>query len=538
MKPMIRTGLLLAISALSSGGCKQDKAPGGHADPSSETDGIFVEPPVLVMSDNLNCPLVGAVRLTTAVPTTVVVAGTVGGDPWSRTFDTLQTEHDLTLLGFRADAEHEFRVTVVEEGGEPTEWDGALTAVTSPLPADFPAFEVLISEPDQMEPGLTVFNATFRESGRAEYGVVVDDKGHVVWFVTDPMGVGLFGRLDDGNMYYGSDRYGAAVVDMWGDVVEAWHTTFAPTHSPGSLLMESEFVHHDVIELPNGNLLTFGMELIFHPDYPTSEVFPNAPDAAALVATDLIVEFARDGSTVRETAATDLIDTTRIGFDSVTGNWWSAFLGESVMDWTHGNALFYDETDDTILASFRHQDAVVKFSRTTGELIWILAPNENWSPEFQPYLLTPTEPDFRYAYHQHGVKVTPDGTILMFDNGNNQASAFEDRTFGVDIASRAVEFAVDPAAMTLAKVWHWDDLPGPNFAIAQGDADVMPATNNVLITYGDLPELTPDTPSAHIVEVTRDASEEIVFHLEFATGARIYRSQRVDSLYPPAQAGF
>jgi len=525
--------LLATVMALSA--CKKTENEGTKEKDvaTSSATSVFVDVPVLTMSDNPDCPLWGAVQLTTDVPTTVEVHGTVAGDPWSKSFDALQTEHDLTLLGLRADADLELMVTVEDEGGKQTTWEGLLEDKTDPLPASFPDFETMVARPDLMEPGYTLFSVTFPDVTHPQYGIVVDEMGRVVWFITDPLGVGLFGQLEDGSLYYGSDRYGASVVDGRGTILQAWHTSIADTHAPSSILLESEFVHHDMIQLPNGNMLTFGMEILVHPNYPSSEGNPNAPGTTADVASDIVVEFASDGSVVQQWPFADLIDTSRIGYDSVTGPWWTNFLGQALKDWTHSNALYYNEAEDTILASIRHQDAVINFSRATGELIWILAPSENWSPEFLPYVLAPAGPDFRHAYHQHGAKMTPDGTILMFDNGNNQASAFEPRTEGPDIRSRAVEYAVDPVAMTQTQVWEWDDLPGAGYAIAQGDADILPATNNALITYGHMPEFTPNAPSAQVVEVTRGATEEIVFHMAFETGAWVYRSDRVDSIYPP-----
>ena len=58
-------------------------------------------------------------------------------------------------------------------------------------------------------------------------------------------------------------------------------------------------------------------------------------------------------------------------------------------DWAHANSIFYDASDDSIVLSFRHQDAVVKFSRESGELIWILGTHEGWKDPWKPYLLEP-----------------------------------------------------------------------------------------------------------------------------------------------------
>ena len=107
-----------------------------------------------------------------------------------------------------------------------------------------------------------------------------------------------------------------------------------------------------------------------------------------------VVEFFPDGTLRREWLLTDIIDPTRIGYDSLNQT-------ADGRDWAHANAVVYDPSDDTFIASLRHQDAVIKFSRATGELVWILGPHDNWTAEFQPFLLHPIDTPFEWQYHQH-----------------------------------------------------------------------------------------------------------------------------------------
>ena len=60
----------------------------------------------------------------------------------------------------------------------------------------------------------------------------------------------------------------------------------------------------------------------------------------------------------------DILDPRRLGFLSlrqIRGSY----------DWAHANAVAYNDADDSISVSLRHQDAVVNFDRTTGDLNWI-----------------------------------------------------------------------------------------------------------------------------------------------------------------------
>ncbi len=87
-----------------------------------------------------------------------------------------------------------------------------------------------------------------------------------------------------------------------------------------------------------------------------------------------------------------MLKPTRIAFDATVGQ-------PDATDRVHLNSLWHDARYDSILVSLRHQDAVVKFSRETGELIWILGPRESWEG-FEQYLLLPAGSPFRWQYHQ------------------------------------------------------------------------------------------------------------------------------------------
>jgi len=496
----------------------------------------FTVSPALIMSDNPDVPLVGVLSLTTDLPTTIQVEFRVGADAWLLEFDDLAEVHELTMLGFRPDARHELTVTATDADGATVTAAAPLVAETEPVPADFPVLELIASEPASMEPGATLMSAIDIAGVAADYIVVLDEHGTVVWFLRDEIGVTEIKRLRNGNLLYGRDLTQVLEVDLHGDVQRAWHTTQQADPVPGSVLVDIDYLHHDLVELPDGNLLTFALDTRVDPGYPTSEVDPQAPTESAWVATDRIVEFdATTGLVVYDLPAVDLLDPGRIGYDSVTSDWWSQTVGVSVRDWSHGNALYYDEASDHILASFRHQDAVIRVDRGTGQLQWILAPEANWGPEHAPYVLTPTGADYAPAYHSHSAELTPAGTVLLFDNGNHRASAFELPTGPYEIDSRAVEYAVDPVAMSATQVWQWDAMEEPNYASAMGDADVLPATDNALITYGAL-FFEPDAPSARVVEVTRGSDPTVVFQVDIARGWHVYRAQRM-VLYPESTDG-
>ena len=224
-----------------------------------------------------------------------------------------------------------------------------------------------------------------------------------------------------------------------------------------------------------------------------------------MIGVDTVVQFARDGSVVGEWSLADMLDTRRIGYDAVEhDSKWDHLFGQDTHDWTHANAVFYDEATDGILVSTRHQDAVVRFDRATGEPTWILGPRKNWGPEYRHLLLEPIGPEpFIWNYHQHAVNVTDEGTVLVFDNGNNRASPYDWQLPDELNRSRAVEFRIDPVAMTVEKVWSYGEVREPAlFGNGQGLAEWQPNTGNVLILFSSIHERAGGT-LCRAIEVTR-----------------------------------
>ena len=145
--------------------------------------------------------------------------------------------------------------------------------------------------------------------------------------------------------------------------------------------------------------------------------------------------------------------------------------------------------------------------------------------------------------------ITAEGTLLLFDNGNYRASPFDGRmpVPDSDNVSRAVEYAIDEAAMEVRQVWQYGDGASPRlYSRFVSDADSLPMTGNVLLTHGGLgyvdgvqtSDIGLGNSATRILEVTRTAASEVVFDMlifntDPARAITVYRSERITSLYPP-----
>jgi len=527
----------------------------------------FTSEPLLTMAPNPNTPLAGLLEFETDEPTSVsiVITETTGTnssftrglfDSSTIEFNGLSTEHSLPLLGFTPDTSFTLQITISDAFGNQTQFAQQLLINIAPLPEDFPPIEVT-SNPEKMEPGVTLFdvagNGANSSFGRAI--IAVNESGEVIWYHKPPGGVSDVRMLPNGNLLFINDpqvRTEILEMDMLGNTINRWHAAQSIEGSSGSTPVDTLSFHHEVFVLDDSNFLVLGIELREFEDYPSSDTDPEAPLEDAVIAGDIVVEFSPDGTIVGEWSLLDMLDPFRIAYGSLGGFWNNQFpeFTQGTRDWSHGNAVIHDPTDNTIIVSLRHQDAVVKFSRETGELIWILGNHDNWDPFlFGDVLLNPPDESFIWQYHQHAPEVTPEGNILLFDNGNFRANPFDDKLPPSENFSRAVEFSVDEATMEISEVWEYGEfLDETLYGTFLGDADYMSETGNILITFGGITldsegiktdSVPTSKRSARIIEVTHTTPAEKVFDLsiedgtpETLNGWTIYRSERLHSLYP------
>jgi hypothetical protein len=510
----------------------------------------FVQAPQVTESPADAVPLSRVVSLETNTPTRLQLElDDRAGHHISITVSRESTQHQAKILGLKAGRAYDLEVTAISAQGRSATWESPAPLSTAPLPEGFPPITVLVSDPEAMEPGVTVFNVRPRNSlgsdGQTElkpYLVALDARGDVVWFLE-----GAFGQasmLENGNLL-ATDGIDNSVqeISMLGELVATWYSTGGDSVPDEGIMVDAGPFHHDAVPLNGGeSLLVPVWEFRTIEDFPTDEQDPNVRETT-LVRDAPVIEFTADGTVVNSWDFLDILKPTRIGFDATQ-------IRDNARNWAHTNAVIYDAVDDAIIASLRHQDAVVKVSRATGELIWILGNPANWEG-FEEYLLAPVGAPFDWQYHQHAPMLTSDRTIVLFDNGNNRASPF---TGEVPVSpegnfSRAVEYAVDQETMTVRQIWEWGLRQSGEqiFAPFLGDANLLPQTDNVLITFAGIckvdgvfsDSVRTCSTSIRVIEVSRVDNDRVVFDVLIEEpdpahmGWRSYRSERLPSLYGP-----
>ncbi len=156
-------------------------------------------------------------------------------------------------------------------------------------------------------------------------------------------------------------------------------------------------------------------------------------------------------------------------------------------DWTHANALWFDEANSHLYINIRNLDRILVVEYPSGAVVREIGD------------------DGVTFSHSHDPQILADGSILVFDNGLH-------RPAGEDY-SRAVQFREQPSG--LEELWEYREQPD-FFAYAYGDADRLD-NGNTLITDGF---------NGRIVEVDQGGNK--IWELQLGqAGLGIYKSQYI-----------
>ena len=477
----------------------------------------------------VNAPLAGTLKLSTDVRSRVSVSVNDGYSVWTKHFYNYDTIHSVPLFGFKPNRTNEITVTVHDPYRNEFTAPNPLSFKTGPLPSDFPTIVLLTNDPSKMEPGYTLFRG--QNLGSNPYNIIVDNAGEVVWYNTLTAMFDIIQR-PNGNLFAfsSSDFF---EFNLLGEKVRTWT---APANWP----LET----HGGVPTDHGTILYMSSAIDSVTNFPGNALNPNAPRQTRNVLSQPVVEISATNSEFLNVwSMIDILDPRRVSYLTFT------VLPVPGVDWEHGNAVLDDWDHDAIIVSMRHQNAVVKLSRSTGQLIWILGPHENWGAEFQPYLLTPVGSPFEWSYGQHAPMLTPQGTLLVYDNGNYRASPFDPSVADTNNYSRAVEYSINEDTMEVSQVWQYGkDVAESLFTPNVGDADFLPKTGNILITFGNVTYVNGMRPSPYssqaamvrIKEVTHEQPATVVFDLALFDygntsstyrGCFTYRSDRIPDLY-------
>jgi hypothetical protein len=398
------------------------------------------------------------------------------------TRDSLQPRQVVTSgLAFAEDYAWRVRDIVA---AVPQAWGATNRFETNPSPAYLPAMTITTGS-GTPEPGLTMFHIKSRNgSVPGGIAVAVDPTGQLVWFLEDPLfAINDIRLLANGRVtYIVNGRSHEALLNG--------QTTWVQNEHPELTS------HHETFPMPNGNVLTLVNDC--------RDVFRDSEFQSWCG--DRIVEFDRaTGAIVFDWSTHDYYSL--LDFDATV---MSAPRANGTYDWTHANAVIYDQATQTVHFSSRHQSRITAIDYPSGSIQYHMGFGLPSMPSGDA-----TIGDNLFSW-QHAVELLSNGNLIIYDNGNRRDHLNQNQATGV---SKAVEIALTGNPPTSASIVWEHTLPAYTSFI--GDADRQPG-GTTLITVGS---------AGMIIEVDNAGNE--LWRLEMPSGTPswlIPRAERIPAL--------
>lgn len=379
--------------------------------------GYTIDEPNIILNPYEISPLTALVMFETSdyVSPTVTIVGKSEKTTYTHTFKESKT-HYLEILGLYPDYNNE---VIISYGNVSKK----IYIQTGKLPNNFVMPSSIYKDEDKLDNELYFYTPS-----SIGYTCAYDINGDVRWYLTESF-IWEINRLRNGNLLLSTDKL----------VNNPYYTTgLYEMNMLGKIYFEYNIdggYHHDYYEMPNGNILVL------------SNNFANGTVEDYIVELDL-----RDGSIVKKFDLTDILPMNEGESENST-----------TYDWFHNNSVWYDEKSNSITLSGRHMDAVINISYDTGKLNWIIGDSTNYSSEWQKYFFKPIGDNFEWQWSQHSAKITPDGYVFIFDNGNNKSKIKENYVDASNSYSRGVMYKIDTSNMTIEQIWEYGKERGSDF---------------------------------------------------------------------------
>ena len=133
----------------------------------------------------------------------------------------------------------------------------------------------------------------------------------------------------------------------------------------------------------------------------------------------------------------------------------SQFVYPAPTDWFHNNAATYNRADDSLIVSSR-ENFVICVDYNTSAIKWILGdPTKKWHqfPSLQRFALT-TAPGSLPPIGEHGISITYDQHLLLFDNGN--PSTFQRPVGDARTFSSPRKYQLNLNTKVATEVWNYE----------------------------------------------------------------------------------
>lgn len=475
----------------------------------------LLQPPVRIISISAaeKVPLAAEAVIRSRRPSRVSLSikGRNGAKDLKVSFDRKSRVHRIPVLGLYPDWKNSIEFSVTDDRGRVHSLTRSIR--TEALPEEYPEILVRTPLPEKAAPGMLFLHLGHYDDRMSytPYPSAIDEAGDVRWFYAGDNGH-LLRRLENGNLIIQQED-SIVEIDMLG----------RPTGGRWDIVPRD--LHHDAVELPNGNFLALS-------------------SAKGSVDDEVVMIDRASGIILSRWDFRKILDPARPVMPANLNK----------RDWLHLNGIIYDARDDSMIVSGRDQSALIKVDIASGRIDWILGNHEKWKERFRPFLLQPEGEPFEWPWGQHAPMLHPDdpSRILLFDNGNERS--YDEPLLPEENYSRIVEYRIDPAAGKVRQIWQYGRERGSElFAPFIGDADYL-SNGNRLACFGGITrnlegqamelfdfekeKVNMMKISARIIELSDETPARVVREIILADndastyeGYRSYRAEKM-SLYP------
>ena len=360
----------------------------------------------------------------------------------------------------------------------------------------------------EAQQGLTIFGSFFDY-----YSAVIDEEGREIW-----------NSSNDNLIFYNTDKYGRFFgAEFIGNNAENNYPGIKFNFEDGIVWQEpgDNFIHHDIFQLPNGNYIGLGTSygegpIPIGPWTPLFQGLGFEADGETIEFDwmgDKIIEW--DADTKEEVWTWNVFDHfSMLDYDIYGGIWYEAY-NTNRFDWTHANAIWFDEDDSAIYLSSRHLNRITKIAYPSGEVIWNLG-HELGSGDVD------CGEDIGFSF-QHSIQKLSNGNILTFDNGN-LSEIFLDQDIKTS-RSLEIDISETQSGCEAELVWEYV-LPENLYGYLSGNTQKLDNGNYLSTTIGG---------SGTSIEVNQngDSIWEANYNLQIPDGL-VYRAMRIPGIFPIA----
>jgi len=457
------------------------------------------------------------VKTKTATQVSTEVIGNSAATTIRHTIKGYRTSHKIGVLGLYANRANRVKVTFTTKSG--TKTVKTYTIKTGSLPSDIGTNTLKTSTPSKMALGVGHTKLTFAVSSQGlTYGL--DAEGQVRWYATNKLSH-VFKPLQNGQLLVltkqttQASKYNALrITDYYGRVYKQYNFSGRfPTKADSKKLAENTVIHHDAIELPNGDFLL------------------TVDDGSARYVEDTMIQIDRQSGKVKK-----VIDLKRVLFKSAYTDYDATSRADSKLDWFHQNSMAYDQKHNLLLVSGRNQSMILGLNYKTGKLKWILGADQKVPAAYQKYLIKPAKgTKFQYNGGQHAINIlgmSDDGNVLNLEYYDNNVAVTRGDLKTSKKYSLGTEVSLNQKAKTVKTLWSYGKSRGKaNFTNIVGSSYNV-GQGNTLIGFG----YADSGKRSEFVEVNRQTNQVVfdVNRTNFAAGDWSYRAERL-SLYPESK---